>query len=954
MNDAELVNRILAGEERLFAELVGRYAGCVWAICSAHIFNRTDCEDVAQDVFVQCYLRLGTLRRPAAFGLWLSQIARRRCRDWLRAASRRKAAMTRFEEHARHDGVRAAAEDGRRVEQVELHGTIDALVHTLPPKTRETMLLCYGEGYSPAQAAKLLGISHDAVKKRLRYGRKLLAAKVGDEIEPALAAKRHTEDFTRAALAAIPFGSAAWLGTAGAGTGAAAASKLATIGGSAIMANKVIVTTGVVVLLLLALTYGIYTGIGSRDSEELSNVTPETAQVVRESPGTGQDRSQTEQIDTRPVAQGEGSQDDKPGERKQEEASEPITLASLLAEKLKEEEAAKEDEEQLPAVISGIVTDSEAYPFSGASIRVEVSTDDAGQRVRRVYETNTDSDGQYEIAGIDTSGFLGFGTVYASAKGYKMQKRSGLRLSSGNQYNDIDFMLLKSRYSVSGEVVSEQGRPIRGASINLRHYGYDEEGLWQMVEEGRSSAGSISGEAKFAFAFTDETGRFEIVVQTEGLCDFTVIKEGYGPGFFSQIPTGTENARFIMRSAGAISGRVTASKGTPVRVDVSAQGRAYPGGLTPATHQLQGLAIVTVDTSTDAEGAYLLESLGADYHYNVAVFQEGRHVAGKEGIRVDPGKTTQGVDFVLRPSARVYGRITDATSGDPVYHLGVWFRMVGPDGSTSPTMVGWAETSPDGRYTEELIAEETGRVQVGASYCHPCGTNETVGGEPPPVFDLQPGSEIEVNFTVDAPFTIPIRVEDENGDPMEGVWITLKDVQANLTWSNDRVLTDSEGRFEWYGMTPGRTYAAGAIDITRAGQSWLGGIEPITGGPGETVPEVVIVVEAKGGIEGFILDADGSPVALAQIECRAVSEDGSLSPIQRGGTDEQGVFCVLRALPEGVHPTVLVGRQTENGYDVGIIENIEIVANGVTDVGIIQLGQHLTSLEEAAQQLGEK
>ena len=83
-----------------------------------------------------------------------------------------------------------------------------------------------------------------------------------------------------------------------------------------------------------------------------------------------------------------------------------------------------------------------------------------------------------------------------------------------------------------------------------------------------------------------------------------------------------------------------------------------------------------------------------------------------------------------------------------------------------------------------------------------------------------------------------------------------------------------------------------------------------------------------------------------------MSEDGSLSPIQRGGTDEQGAFCVLRALPEGVHPTVLVGRQTENGYDVGIIENVEIERDKVINLGIIHLDRHFNSLEEAAQSLG--
>ena len=76
MNESELVTRILAGEESLFAQIVSRYSGCVWAVCSSYVRNPSECEDVAQEVFVQGYRRLDTLRNPRALGAWLCQLAR--------------------------------------------------------------------------------------------------------------------------------------------------------------------------------------------------------------------------------------------------------------------------------------------------------------------------------------------------------------------------------------------------------------------------------------------------------------------------------------------------------------------------------------------------------------------------------------------------------------------------------------------------------------------------------------------------------------------------------------------------------------------------------------------------------------------------------------------------------------------------------------------------------------
>ncbi|NIA16596.1 MAG: sigma-70 family RNA polymerase sigma factor, partial [Nitrospiraceae bacterium] len=287
MNDSELVTRILAGEERRFAALVERYTGCVWAVCSSYIANRADCEDVVQDVFVRAYMRLRTLRDPVALGQWLAQIARRRSLEHLRATSRRRSAMHRYEQHA---GNAPDSEDvGERTVRQDMHRAILDLMQDLPPATREALLLCYSEGYSTSQAAGILGVSPDAVAKRLRYGRRLLQNKVATEIEPALKTRKHEKSLAGTVMAAVPLGSAPWLGSAGTTATATATmvSKLGTLGGMAVMTKKIVIGV-TAVLALLAMGYAIKDRPGGNEQTRVAAEAPKPPEQQAELPNSSE------------------------------------------------------------------------------------------------------------------------------------------------------------------------------------------------------------------------------------------------------------------------------------------------------------------------------------------------------------------------------------------------------------------------------------------------------------------------------------------------------------------------------------------------------------------------------------------------------------------------------------------------------------------------------------------
>jgi len=82
--DAILVQKTLEGDEQAFHRLIMKYYAKIYALILSWVKNPEDAKDLAQEVFLEAYLDLGSLRHREQFRIWLQQIARHQCQDWLR------------------------------------------------------------------------------------------------------------------------------------------------------------------------------------------------------------------------------------------------------------------------------------------------------------------------------------------------------------------------------------------------------------------------------------------------------------------------------------------------------------------------------------------------------------------------------------------------------------------------------------------------------------------------------------------------------------------------------------------------------------------------------------------------------------------------------------------------------------------------------------------------------
>src|SRR5688572_18006770 len=76
-NDPEylMIDRILAGEQALYAELVERYKSYVFTIVLKILQQRMDAEEAAQDTFIKAFHGLKKFNRQSKFSTWLYRIA---------------------------------------------------------------------------------------------------------------------------------------------------------------------------------------------------------------------------------------------------------------------------------------------------------------------------------------------------------------------------------------------------------------------------------------------------------------------------------------------------------------------------------------------------------------------------------------------------------------------------------------------------------------------------------------------------------------------------------------------------------------------------------------------------------------------------------------------------------------------------------------------------------------
>jgi RNA polymerase sigma-70 factor (ECF subfamily) len=88
--EAELIAAVLRGDAESFEPLVEKYSPRVFATARRYARRESEVEDIAQEVWLKAFQKLGSFRGEAPFEHWLMRLTVRTCYDFLRSHQRKR------------------------------------------------------------------------------------------------------------------------------------------------------------------------------------------------------------------------------------------------------------------------------------------------------------------------------------------------------------------------------------------------------------------------------------------------------------------------------------------------------------------------------------------------------------------------------------------------------------------------------------------------------------------------------------------------------------------------------------------------------------------------------------------------------------------------------------------------------------------------------------------------
>jgi RNA polymerase sigma-70 factor (ECF subfamily) len=164
---SDAVARARQGDEAAFQELYHAHVGRVYALCLRLAGDRSDAEELTQDVFVRAWERLATFRGESAFTTWLHRLTVNMFLMARRTATRRERRVMPAADPADLERPHADPPAGLRLD-------LERAIARLPEGAREVFLLFDVEGYGHGEIAEMLGIATGTSKAQLFRARRLL------------------------------------------------------------------------------------------------------------------------------------------------------------------------------------------------------------------------------------------------------------------------------------------------------------------------------------------------------------------------------------------------------------------------------------------------------------------------------------------------------------------------------------------------------------------------------------------------------------------------------------------------------------------------------------------------------------------------------------------------------------------------------------------------------------
>lgn len=169
-NDPEhaLIDRILSGEDSLYADLVNRYKSYVFTIVWKVLQTRGEAEEAAQDAFIKAFHGLKGFNRQSKFSTWLYRIAFNTAVTYKRRNSKQFVSI--------EGAIITHYQEGENfLEKTDRKKFVHQAMEKLSEADRTALTLFYLDEFSLEEIAGITGMRANTIKVRIHRARLKMA-----------------------------------------------------------------------------------------------------------------------------------------------------------------------------------------------------------------------------------------------------------------------------------------------------------------------------------------------------------------------------------------------------------------------------------------------------------------------------------------------------------------------------------------------------------------------------------------------------------------------------------------------------------------------------------------------------------------------------------------------------------------------------------------------------------
>jgi RNA polymerase sigma-70 factor (ECF subfamily) len=183
--DQALVQAVLAGRAKAFAQLVQRHQRLVWHVVQRLVLSSEDTRELCQETFLRVHRQLHQFRFESALATWIGRVAYSIA---LRHLEKRGVAMVHAEDddtaQALHEAAASPLDLEASVSDAQALRLLHLAIEALPPLQRTLLTLYHLEELSIPEIAQITGVPVGTVKSHLFRARarlkQALAPQLGD------------------------------------------------------------------------------------------------------------------------------------------------------------------------------------------------------------------------------------------------------------------------------------------------------------------------------------------------------------------------------------------------------------------------------------------------------------------------------------------------------------------------------------------------------------------------------------------------------------------------------------------------------------------------------------------------------------------------------------------------------------------------------------------------------